>query len=236
MATTIDFDGRVATAKSIYQEKIPYVVGIKGAKKKIKSGDDLSLKLLVADPNRYPVQEGEIKVDILKKDWSYIRQRNNDGEVFWTYKKFWKKFLVTKTSLNKGFADFNFDGGLSGDYILKFTYSNGENTYISGISCEVKGGYYSYEYMNRDTPYDKLPIWSEKDSYQPNDQALIKIQSQKKSSSYLLTVEREGILDHQVFTSDEAGNISFPIQESYSPNVYVSILGAVPRKYFPFYR
>ena len=236
VATTIDFDGRVATAKSIYQEKIPYVVGIKGAKKKIKSGDDLSLKLLVADPNRNPVQEGEIKVDILRKDWSYIRQRNNDGEVFWTYKKFWKKFLVTKTSLNKGFADFNFDGGLSGDYILKFTYSNGENTYISGISCEVKGGYYSYEYMNRDTPYDKLPIWSEKDSYQPNDQALIKIQSQKKSSSYLLTVEREGILDHQVFTSDEAGNISFPIQESYSPNVYVSILGAVPRKHFPFYR
>ena len=90
--------------------------------------------------------------------------------------------------------------------------------------------------MNRDTPYDKLPIWSEKDSYQPNDQALIKIKSQKKSSSYLLTIEREGILGHQVFTSDEAGNISFPIQESYSPNVYVSILGAVPRKHFPFYR
>ena len=236
VATTIDFDGRVATAKSIYQEKVPYVVGIKGAKEEIKSGDDLSLKLLVADPNRDPVQEGEIKVDILRKDWSYIRQRNNDGEVFWTYKKFWKKFLVTKTSLNEGFADFNFDGGLSGDYILKFTYSNGENTYISGVSCEVKGGYYSYEYMNRDTPYDKLPIWSEKDSYQPNDRASIKIKSQKKASSYLLTVEREGILDHQVFTSDDTSNISFPVPESYSPNVYVSILGAVPRKHFPFYR
>ncbi len=58
VATTIDFDGRVATTKSIYQERVSYVVGIKGAKKKIKSGDELSLKLLVADPNRNPVQEG----------------------------------------------------------------------------------------------------------------------------------------------------------------------------------
>ena len=236
VATTIDFDGRVATTKSIYQEDTPYMVGIKGSVDQIKSGDELPLKILVADSSHNPVNTGDIKVDILRKDWSYIRQRNDDGKVFWRYKSFWKKFLTTTTSLNDGLADFNFNGAMGGDYIFKFSYSEGENTYISGVKCAVEGGYYSYEYMNRNSLYEKLAIWSDKDSYQPTEKALINVKSRKKSSSYLMTVERDGILEHQVLAKKDAKDISFFIPESYSPNVFVSVLGVSPRSHFPAYK
>ena len=55
-------------------------------------------------------------------------------------------------------------------------------------------------------------------------------------SCYLVTLEQEGLLQHQVVTpKGELKDMEIPIKAEYGPNVYVSVLALTPRGEFPVF-
>ncbi|NTV47877.1 MAG: hypothetical protein HGB11_15470, partial [Chlorobiales bacterium] len=72
---------------------------------------------------------------------------------------------------------------------------------------------------------DRIEITPNKKSYNPGETASILIQSPYETSTALMTIEREGVIEHRVFElKGTAPAIQVPIKEDYLPNVYVSVM------------
>ena len=94
-----------------------------------------------------------------------------------------------------------------------------------------------WEYIpeeKRNRPYQTLALWADRPTYKPGETAHLSISPQGPVSYYLLTLERDGLLFHQVIKGGEGPqNVSLPMKAEYGPNVYVSVLGVTPRGDFP---
>jgi uncharacterized protein YfaS (alpha-2-macroglobulin family) len=71
---------------------------------------------------------------------------------------------------------------------------------------------------------DSITLTPDKRSYAPGETAKLLVQSPLPKGKYLLTIEREGILEEKIIELDgSALTIDVPIKESYVPIVYVAI-------------
>ncbi|MCL2318953.1 MAG: MG2 domain-containing protein [Treponema sp.] len=71
---------------------------------------------------------------------------------------------------------------------------------------------------------DSITLTPDKSSYAPGETAKLLVRSPLPKGKYLLTIEREGILDERIIDLDgSALTIDVPIKESYVPIVYASI-------------
>ena len=73
--------------------------------------------------------------------------------------------------------------------------------------------------------HDRMDLLPEKKLYQPGDTARFQVRMPFRYATALVAVEREGIVDTQVVELTGADpTITLKVQESWSPNVYVSVL------------
>ncbi|HEX4458544.1 MAG TPA: MG2 domain-containing protein, partial [Polyangia bacterium] len=71
----------------------------------------------------------------------------------------------------------------------------------------------------------KIPLVASQPRYRPGDTARLVAQANLKGAAMLVTVEREGVLSHDVRTFASSGDaIELPITDAYAPNVYVSVV------------
>ena len=81
----------------------------------------------------------------------------------------------------------------------------------------------------KDRPYEPLGLWADRPAYKPGDTANITLSPRVPVSWYLVTVERDGVLTHQVVQAgQDLKTLPLPIKPNYAPNVYVSVLGLTP--------
>ena len=72
---------------------------------------------------------------------------------------------------------------------------------------------------------ERIEIVTDKATYQIGDTARLVVQSPYKQAHGLLTVERDGILTHQVFTiTDDTPAVELPITADFAPNAYASVV------------
>ena len=236
VASVIDFDGRVATSKSVYQGKPDYLVGMSKHPQTVKAGMDLPIRFVVLKNEGSQKQDGKIKVDILREGWNYIRKRNERGEVYWNWQKLWEKVLSAEHEVNSSDIPFIFSNSYSGDYLIRTSFTSQGKDFTSGTILKVEGGYRSYKDRNKLNPYEKMFLISDKATYVPGNTATVKFIPVQKSPAYLVTIEREGVLDYSLLQTDEdKPSLEVPLTNDHSPNIHVSILGALPRKDFPHY-
>ena len=73
--------------------------------------------------------------------------------------------------------------------------------------------------------HDRIDLLPEKKSYQPGETAKFQVRMPFRFATALLTVEREGILQTQVVQlNGQDPTVQLKIQDSWGPNVYVSVL------------
>jgi uncharacterized protein YfaS (alpha-2-macroglobulin family) len=71
----------------------------------------------------------------------------------------------------------------------------------------------------------RFPLVASQPRYRPGDQARLVAQANLKGAAMLVTVEREGVLSHEVRTFTSSGDaIVLPISEAHAPNIYVSVV------------
>ena len=270
VASVIDFDGRVATSKKIYQDKPEYLVGMSRHRQAVKAGMDIPIRFAVIKNEDALKQTGfdrrlkgdisnekdtgipgdvptdvsrdsepvplKVEVNILRKGWNYIRKRNERGEIYWNWQELWEKVLSVEHEINNSDNPFIFSNSYGGDYLVKASYSSKGKKYTSGTILKVENGYSSFGRRNKSAPYEKLILFSDKTTYRPGNTAEVKFLPSQKSPTYLVTLEKEGVLDYQLLHSKEKQpSFKIPLTDSHAPNIHVSILGTLPRKEFPLY-
>ncbi|QHE87458.1 alpha-2-macroglobulin family protein [Hydrogenophaga sp. BPS33] len=73
--------------------------------------------------------------------------------------------------------------------------------------------------------HDRIDLLPEKKTYQPGETAKFQVRMPFRFATALLTVEREGIIESQVVQlNGQDPTVQLKIQESWGPNVYVSVL------------
>ncbi len=237
VATVLDFDGRASTETSVYQEEPEYMVGIGKHENNVKAGDSQIVKVIVTDKNNKKVENGSVDVSVMRKDYMYVRKRNEDGSVYWDYKAVYRKQLSTAVKLENSIAVFDFDFVSGGDYVLQFSYKDKSGKeYSSSTAYDVYGYFYGYEYESRELNFEKMSAASDKKEYSFGETIKVYLNPHKKLSSILMTIEREGVLQYgTVNLSPGRKYIEIPVEKSFSPNIYISFLGIVPRGDFPSY-
>ncbi|MEW6087483.1 MAG: alpha-2-macroglobulin family protein [bacterium] len=238
-AAVLDFDAKVSTNTSVYQISPEYLIGISEHPGRIKSKDGQILKTILIDGKGKRIKKAGLKVDVLRENHRYIRKRNESGNTYWVSKIVWDREYSSFINIADGEAIFDFDFNWGGKYLLSFSYENDGKIYTSSTIYEVEG-YYYYDYSEEETSrnavYEKVNLIPEKKYYTENEDIKIMVNSKKKLSTYLMTVERGDILDYKlVQVSPGSPEIKVPVKEDYYPNVYISLTGMVPRGDFPNY-
>lgn len=232
-ASVIDFDGRSASKSSIFQTTPQYYVGLKKHSSEIRPGINQKLSIIVVNNKGKKIRSGNILVEFFQKGWSYLRKRNDYGNIYWSSQQVWRKTFSKTIPIKKRLANLEFDFAFSGNYLIKATYQKDDEKYISGTIYEVYG---DNEYDEKPTAsaYDTIAITTDKSIYEIGDKLKISIQSRHPLHSTLLTIEREGILTTKLINPNQT--ISLPITKEMLPNVYLSVIGTTPRGNFPIYK
>jgi uncharacterized protein YfaS (alpha-2-macroglobulin family) len=237
VATVLDFDGRASTETTVFQEEPEYLIGISSHEPKIKAGDSQVLKVIVIHKKGTAVDAGQVNVEVMKGEEIYVRKRNESGDVYWEQKGVLRKQLSTSLNIRRREAFFDFDFVMGGRYVLKFTYKAKDGKeYASSTLYDVEGYFYGYEYESRERKFEKLSVSSERREYGLGDIVKVYINPHKKLSSLLMTVERQGILQHRTLAlSPDRKFIEIRVDKTFEPNVYLSFLGIVARGDFPLH-
>jgi uncharacterized protein YfaS (alpha-2-macroglobulin family) len=233
VATVVDFDGRAAAASKAFQVKPDFMVGISRHPKSFQMGESNKLKVVVVDKQGKKVGQGSLQAEVLQRSWSYVAKRNERGDVYWDDEATWRKAFSRDLPLKEGQAPFRFDSAQPGRYLLAFTFTDAQGRRFSSASfVRVDWEYIPEE--KRDRPYQTLGLWADRPVYKPGATANIHISPKGPVSYYLVTLEREGLLTHQVVPGGK-GPKTLPLlmKAEYGPNVYVSVLGLNPRGDFP---
>jgi alpha-2-macroglobulin len=237
VASVIDFDGRAASATRTFQVTPELLVGISRHPQKVNGEEGQTLKLMVADRDGKRVEAGRIEAVVLKRGSTYVRKRNEEGNLFGVFEEVWRRTFAAEVAIRKGEATFDFDFGWYGDYLLTFTYRDEKGrSFASATLYEVEGGYDSYDEEHPEKAYERLGMFATRDSYRPGETARILFGPRRPVATYLVTVERSGVLEHRVVPAKLGlKNIDIAIRPEFVPNVFVSILGISERGAFPVY-
>lgn len=237
-ATVVDFDGRSATETVVYQEEPEYILGISSHDSSVNAGNPQILKVVVLGKDNKRIDTGMLDVDVMAKDYTYVRKRNGDGDVYWENKVVYRKRLSTSLKIEQGTAVFDFDFLYGGEHILKFTYRpQSGKIYSSSTRYDVNGYYDGYERESRTRNFERLTVIAEKREYSPGDTMRVYFNTHKKLASMLMTVEREGIIQSRnIDMKPGLKYVDIPVDPSFIPNVYISLLGTTARGEFPLYK
>lgn len=234
VASVVDFDGRAASNSKTYQADPDMLVGISSHPAEVQAGEEQSLKVVAVTRDGKAMRKGQIRAEVLERSWGYVAKRNEQGDVYWDEQETWRKTFATDLSLEKGEASFRFDFAGYGRYLVAFTYRDDQGrSYASATSYQVATEPY-LEPEKRERPYQVLALAPDRTAYAPGQTARIAVRPKRPVSRYLVTLEQEGILQHQVITPNkDFPYLEIPIRAQYAPNVYLSVLALTPRGEFP---
>ena len=233
VATVVDFDGRAAAGGKVFQVEPDFLVGISRHRGKFQVGEEHELQVVVLDRQGKKVTQGTLRGEVLQRTWSYVAKRNEQGNVYWDDEVTWRRAFASNLTLKEGQAPFRFDSAQGGRYLLAFTYTDAKGrSFTSATLVKVDWDYVPQE--ERDLPYQPLGLWADRPAYKPGQTANLHLTPKGPVSYYLVTLERDGVLQHQVVPGGKGPKtLPLPIKAGYSPNIYVSVLGLSPRGDFP---
>jgi uncharacterized protein YfaS (alpha-2-macroglobulin family) len=236
-ATVVDFDGRASTDSATYQEEPDYKVGISSHEASVRSGEMQVFKAIVVDKAGKRLKSGDLRVDVLREDWIYVRKRNDQGAIYWEDKRAYRKDHSSAIKIRNSEAVFDFDFANGGNYLIKITYKAEDGKeYSSGTAYAVEGYYYRYGYKDRNRNFERLAVSAERKEYSPGETIKVLIYPQKPLASVLMTIERRGVLEYRNLGPVNGKKyVDIPVENKHAPNVYISFLGTVARKDFPMY-
>ncbi len=233
-ATVVDFDGRTATKSADYSVTPKYLVGLSSPHENIQFGDPQVLRAIVLDTSGERVQSGTLKIRVLDRSYLYIRKRNREGNSYLSWESVWRDQYQTSIPIQDGEGVFDFVFNQSGNYLVECTYQTDDGEeFTTGSLYDVKGPWYWGD-QERSLDFQPVQILPDKPEYGVGEDIRLLVKSGDKPSTCLLAIERDHVLEHRLVTMED-DEIIIPVSDDFRPNVYISILGIVPRGDFPTY-
>lgn len=186
--------------------------------------DEMTIDLITVDPAGQPHGERYIKTQLIREQWSSVREIGSDGRLRWRSTRTEEVKIEETLSTEAGKArrlTLPIEEG--GSYIFRAESRDVRgNQVLSETHFYATGsGYVAWQRSDD----DRIELVPEKKSYQPGETARIMVQSPFEEATALVTVEREGVMSSKVVTlTGSAPQIEIPITDAHMPNVFVSVM------------
>jgi uncharacterized protein YfaS (alpha-2-macroglobulin family) len=195
----------------------------------IPVGDEVSaVGRLVGIDGETLSTDGSISIGLIKGEWTSARQQGLYGRLNtrWEYveTELWRDEAVLKNGSVKRVLSVDDPGS----YTLYFEYTDEK-----GRPARTEVNFYAtgsgWVQQASRTPGD-INMIVDKSIYEPGDTARILIQSPVPSGRYLLTLEREGILEERIVELEGSHEvIEVPVKEDYLPVFHVALTSFTER-------
>ena len=169
-----------------------------------------------------------VEVEWIRRSWQSAQQRGLGGRLNTRYEAVEEVVFAEQVVLRGGQANAAFTPDEAGRYVLRVSSldSNGRRA-VSEMSFYAAGSQWVRWLANQP---DEIRLIPDKESYEVGDTARLFVQSPIADGRYLLTLEREGILEHSWVNSEGSGEIlEIPITEQHVPVLYVALSAASQR-------
>lgn len=189
----------------------------------VSKGKEFGVDIVTIKPDEKNYDKNiKISVKLIYEDWKLIKQKGIGGRIQTRYEKVETVEKETSLSANGGKGSFKISAQKSGSYTLVLESFDAKlRKVVTKIKFYSTGSDWIVWNGQSGNSIDMVP---DKSIYKPGDVANILMKSPLKSGNYLITVEREGIIDEKVIKLDgNAHTIPIEIKEEYIPQVYVAV-------------
>lgn len=200
-----------------------YYIGIKPSSFLIEKGKKQDIDLLTVTPDGKQVKDKELQFKITRIEWNSVQKSGVAGRLEWHSEK--KEVEVYK---NSGFSKndpiiISYVPDKAGYYIFQAEgLDRRGHRIVSNFSFYVSGTDYSAWERGTD---DRIELICDKEKYKPGETAKIMVKSPYEEAWAVITLEREGIIDHwRSKITGSADTLFIPIKEDYLPNVFVCVM------------
>jgi uncharacterized protein YfaS (alpha-2-macroglobulin family) len=165
-----------------------------------------------------------VKIELLREDWKEVQQIGWNGQINTRY----VREMVTEQEKNTTLevsdkpAEINVVPSKGGSYLLRLSTKDARgNDVISEKSFYVTSS--DWTWFDRDDA-DQITMTCDKDLYSVGDTAHILMQSPLPKGTYVMTIEREGIISQEIRTFAQASSvIDVPVTEDFIPVMYMTL-------------
>ena len=199
----------------------------------LSAGEPATMSWALLDPEGKPLDSksdgssGEtpiINFKLVRYEWKQSRQAGIGGRINLNWERV--EETVTERDISPGRGEYSgvvpFTPGGSGQWEIRLTGKDSK-----GRAVQTRYGFYAsgggwVHWGGGDA--DSITLTPDKTSYAPGETAKILVRSPLPKGKYLLTLEREGIIEEKIIELDgSARTIDIPIKESYVPIVYAAV-------------
>jgi uncharacterized protein YfaS (alpha-2-macroglobulin family) len=187
------------------------------------------------DPASADVNSIEIQGRLLRENWKMVRERSVGARIDtrWVREEIEEQRFVLETdgkqdSRGRILNARQLETSQVGAYVmeLKAVDRQGRETLTRfGFYSTGSGNVLWQRYDER-----RIELVADKPGYAPGDRAQLLIKSPLQKGSYLLTIEREGILEERILDlQGSTDTVEIPIRDEHIPIVYVTLSSATGR-------
>ena len=198
-------------------------IGVKQPGTYSKAGEPRRISFIAVHPDGKIFRGTEIKVEAVRRQWVGSRRAGLGGRLEWVNEKKDTVLDTVNIKTSDEPSSYEFTPREGGSYFFRFSGKDAKNR-----PCEITSEFYVQgggdAWWNREDN-DILEVTAEKDNYKVGETAKIFVKSPWKDVNALVTVEREGVLEHFIQKiNDGASVIEIPVKDSFIPNAYVSVV------------
>ena len=211
----------------------------------VEAGQPFTLQACALQPDGQPFEvEGDrtvsdIRGRLLRENWKMVRERSIGGRVDtrWAREEIEEQsFLLTipekEDAQGRRLTSTELSAAQVGFYIVELRGADDQ-----GRETLTRTSFYSTGSGNvlwQRYDENRIELVADRPSYAPGEAARLLIKSPLEAGRYLLTVEREGILEERILDlSGSTDTVEIPIKEQYIPVVYLTISSATGRSAAP---
>lgn len=234
-ATVLDFDGRPATTTERFTVRPSVLVGTSRHPETMDMGASTTLKAIVLGRDGTRIPSGTLDVEVMRESWMSVRKRDATGELRWESEEVFTRHFSAPLDIVDGVASFEFDFRQGGAYLIRFHYKDADGTTVTAASrYDVQGYWYDNDELER--AERTLTLAPDKLTYAAGETATLAVRGMRRASSYLFTLERDGVLEYRLVDLPEGkGTLQVPLTAAHAPTLYASLVAPCARVRFPIY-
>lgn len=236
-ATVEDIDRQpVSVASSVIVHPASYYIGASiddnsaGRWRRFVPVDrEINFKFAQVDPGgELYSHNSSVQIEVIKGSYKAVQQNSVGDRVNTRYEWVEETLLADSLAWTSGRSVFSYTPEKSGSYRLRISSRDKkDNEVITDLEFYVSGGSW-VRWASQNVEDITLDV--EQDLYFAGDTARILVKSPLEKGKYLLTIEREGILEEKFIELDPSSPfIDVEIQEDWVPVMYVTLSSYMAR-------
>ena len=199
----------------------------------VKKGDAVffDINSITPDERKFK-KDAAVKAELIRNEWKSSTQRGVYGRVNYNWEMVETLEKSIDIDMKNSTSSVEFLPENCGSYLLRLTSSDSSGrTVITELDFYVTGG--SWVNWGLRSP-ENIELIPDRDEYKPGDIAKILVKTPLNDGQYLMTIEREGLLEEKLIDiKGSAGLLEVAVKEDWAPVIYVALCSSSERKETP---